>query len=366
MCTLCKQLDASKMDAFGSRLLGTLNEASLAIMISLGHRSGLFDTLAALPPADSATIAGVAKLNERYVREWLGAMLAGRIVAHDPQAGTWWLPAEHAALLTRAAAPNNFAAFMQYIGQFGEVEDRILHCFRHGGGVPYSEFNRFHEIMAEDSGQTVVAALFDHILPLVPGLHDRLTTGIDVLDLGCGRGIALRMMAAKYPQSRFVGIDLSADAIGWAREQAAADGLTNLRYEAADATTLAYTAAFDFITTFDAIHDQARPDIVLANIARALRPDGVYLMQDIRASSLPHENVNHPAGPFLYSVSTMHCMTVSLAVGGMGLGTCWGRQLATRMLGEAGFKSVRVEQLAHDFQNEYYIVRLTESAEGVR
>ncbi|MBL9209521.1 MAG: hypothetical protein JNL92_03585, partial [Opitutaceae bacterium] len=191
MCTLCHSLDTTKVDAFGSRLLSTLNEASLAIMISLGHRTGLFDTMATLPPADAATIAGVAGLHERYVREWLGAMLTGGIVTHDPATGTWRLPPEHAALLTRAAAPNNFAAFMQYIGQFGEVEDRILHCFRHGGGVPYTEFRRFHEIMAEDSGQTVVPALFDHIIPLVPGLHERLSAGIDVLDLGCGRGLAL-------------------------------------------------------------------------------------------------------------------------------------------------------------------------------
>lgn len=357
MCTLCKTLDTSKIDAFGSRLLGTLNEASLAVMISLGHRSGLFDTLATLPPSDSAAIARAAGLNERYVREWLGAMLAGGIVAYQADTRAWSLPAEHAALLTRAAAPNNFAAFMQYIGQFGEVEDKILHCFRHGGGVPYGEFKRFHEIMAEDSGQSVVPALFTHILPLVPGLHEKLEAGIDVLDLGCGRGIALRMMAARYPRSRFLGLDLSPEAIAWANDQARQDGLANLRYEQADAATVEYAQAFDFIVTFDAIHDQARPDLVLANIARALRPDGVYLMQDIKASSNPEDNVTHPAGPFLYTVSTLHCMTVSLAAGGMGLGTCWGRQLATRMLAEAGFASVRIEQLAHDFQNEYYIVR---------
>jgi SAM-dependent methyltransferase len=365
MCTICKPLDASKSDAFGTRLLNTLNEASLAVMISLGHRSGLFDTMAILPPADSATLAGAAGLNERYVREWLGAMLTGGIVKYDPAVGTWRLPAEHAALLTRAAAPNNFAAFMQYIGQFGAVEDRVLDCFRRGGGVPYAEFKRFHEIMAEDSGQTVVPALFEQIIPLVPGLHERLEAGIDVLDLGCGRGIALRMLALRYPKSRFTGLDLSAEAIAWAVEQADEDELTNICYLQADAATFTRPQAFDLITTFDAIHDQARPDLVLANIARSLRPDGVYLMQDIRASSLPHENVHHPAGPFLYSVSTLHCMTVSLAAGGMGLGTCWGRQLATRMLAAAGFQSIRVEQLPHDFQNEYYIVRLSGTREPV-
>jgi 2-polyprenyl-3-methyl-5-hydroxy-6-metoxy-1,4-benzoquinol methylase len=358
MCTACRSLDISKIDALGSRLLNVLNNASLSMMISLGHRSGLLDTMARLEPGTSHEIARAAGLNERYVREWLGCMLAAGIVEHVPAESTWHLPAEHAALLTRAAAPNNFAAFMQYIALMGSVEDKILRCFREGGGVPYEEFGRFHEVMAEDSGQTVVAGLFDHIVPLVPGLHENLSAGIDVLDLGCGRGIALRMLAARYPKSRFVGVDLSREAVAWANAEAAREGLGNIRYEAQDAAALGYRHAFDFVATFDAIHDQARPDVVLRNIAQALRPGGTYLMQDIRASSQPHENVDHPAGVFLYAVSTFHCMTVSLAQGGMGLGTMWGRQLAERMLREAGFETPRVEQLAHDFQNEYYITTL--------
>lgn len=357
MCLACHTPDPAKIDAFGGRLLGILNDAGLALMISIGHRTGLFDTMAALPPADAATIAGVAQLNERYVREWLGAMTVGRVVVHDPVALTYHLPAEHAALLTRAASPNNVAAFMQYAALLVQVEEQIVHCFRHGGGVPYAEFKRFHEVMAEDSGQTIVAALMDHVLPLAPGLVEKLQRGIDVLDLGCGRGIALAALARRFPRSRFLGVDFSAEAIGWARVQVAQDAMTNLRYEVRDAATLDYTAAFDFITTFDAVHDQARPDRVLANIARALRPDGTYLMQDIHASSSHQGDMAHPAGAFLYTVSTMHCMTVSLAVGGLGLGTMWGRETARRMLGEAGFNRIRIERLAHDFQNDYYIVQ---------
>lgn len=357
MCTLCKQLDTTKIDAFGGRLIGILNDAGLALMISIGHRTGLFDTMATLPPTDCAAIAGAARLNERYVREWLGAMTAGQIVAHDPVARTYHLPAEHAALLTRAASPNNVAAFMQYPAILGQVEDKIVRCFRQGGGVPYSEFGRFHEVMAEDSGQTVVAALFDHVLPLIPGLVDRLNRGIDVLDLGCGRGIALAALARRFPRSRFVGMDFSADAIAWARAQVEQDALTNLRYEVRDAATLDLKEAFDFIATFDAIHDQARPDRVLANIARALRPDGTYLMQDIHSTSSHDGDRKHPVAAFLYTISTMHCMTVSLAAGGMGLGTMWGRETAKRMLAEAGFTKVKIERLAHDFQNDYYIVQ---------
>jgi 2-polyprenyl-3-methyl-5-hydroxy-6-metoxy-1,4-benzoquinol methylase len=357
MCLLCKTPDPTKVDAFGGQLLSILNHASLALMISIGHRTGLFDTMAGLPPVDAATIAASSQLNERYVREWLGAMTVGRVVRHDPVAGTYELPAEHAALLTRAASPNNVGAFMQYVAVLGQVEDRIIQCFEKGGGVPYSEFKRFHEVMAEDSGQTVVSALFDHILPLVPGLIGRLEAGIDVLDLGCGRGIAVAALARRFPNSRFVGIDFSTEAIGWARQQVEMDGLANLRYEVMDAAEMDRENAFDFITTFDAIHDQARPDRVLAAIARALRPDGVYLMQDIHGSSSHAGDMDHPVGSLLYTVSTMHCMTVSLAAGGMGLGTMWGRQVAQRMLREAGFSRVRIERLAHDFQNDYYVVQ---------
>ena len=358
MCTLCNQLDTSRIDTLGERLLTILNHTGLAALISIGHRSGLFDSMAEMDPATTDEIARAAGLNERYVRETLAGLLVGQIVDHNPEDGTWWLPAEHAALLTRSAAPNNFAAFMQYAGQLGAVEDKVLHCFRHGGGVPYSEYKRFHEIMAEDSGQTVVPVLFDHIIPLASGLLEKLETGADVLDLGCGRGIAIRHLAARFPRSRFLGQDFSAEAVSWANGQARKEGLANLRYEVTDAAAMREEDAYDVVFTFDAIHDQARPDLVLRNIARALRSDGVYLMQDIHASSRPHENIDHPAGPFLYAVSTLHCMTVSLAQqDGMGLGTMWGRQLAERMLREAGFGSIEIKRLAHDFQNDYYVVR---------
>lgn len=343
--------------AFGDRLLDTLNRGALALMISVGHRTGLFDAMGDAAWRTSEALARKADLNERYVREWLGAMATGRIVEYDPGARSYRLPPEHAALLTRAAAPNNFAAFMQYIGVLGAVEDRIVECFRAGGGVPYGAFTRFHEVMAEDSGQTVLPALEEHILPLVPGLLDRLRSGIDVLDLGCGSGRALNQMARGYPRSRFRGIDLSGEAIGRARAEAARLGLENVRFDVLDAAGFDDVEAYDFITTFDAIHDQADPARVLRNIHRALRPTGTYLMQDISGTSRLEKDLEHPAGPFLYTVSTMHCMTVSLAAGGAGLGTMWGEELATRMLREAGFTRVEVHRLAHDFQNIYVVIR---------
>jgi SAM-dependent methyltransferase len=353
-------MDAARADAFAERLMGTLNEGALCLMLSIGHRTGLFDTLAGLPPATSAEIAEAAGLRERYVREWLAALVTGGIVHYDPATRRYRLPREHAAYLTRAASPDNIAVFAQYIPVLAQVEEDIVHCFRNGGGVPYDRFGRFHDVMAEDSAQTVLSALFEHVLPLVPGLTDRLAAGIGVLDLGCGRGRALLSLAAAFPQSRFVGYDLSADAVAAAREESQALGLENVRFEARDLTDFdasAPPAAFDLITTFDAVHDQARPLALLKGIRRALKADGVYLMQDIRAASELHGNLDHPLGPLLYSISTMHCMTVSLAQGGEGLGTMWGRELARELLAEAGFTQVELHELRHDFQNDYYVVR---------
>jgi SAM-dependent methyltransferase len=353
-------LDSARADAFAERLIGTLNEGALCLMLSIGHRTGLFDAMAGMPAATSGELAAAAGLHERYVREWLSALVTGRIVDYDPATRRYRLPPEHASYLSRAASPDNIAVFAQYIPVMAQVEEDILHCFRHGGGVSYERYGRFHDVMAEDSTQTVVSALFEHILPLVPGLEARLAAGIDVLDLGCGRGQALLALAGAFPHSRFLGYELSAEAVAHARSQAASLGLDNLRFEQRDLSDFDATAepaAHDLITTFDAVHDQARPLGLLRGIRRALRPDGIYLMQDIRAASSVENNLDHPLGPLLYSISTMHCMTVSLAQGGEGLGTMWGRELARELLREAGFRRIDIRELAHDFQNDYYLVQ---------
>ncbi len=349
--------DHGAAEDFAGRMLATLNAGALATMTSIGHRTGLFDAMAGMEPATSAEIAERAGLQERYVREWLGAMVTGAIVEIDSEAGTYRLPAEHAASLTRKARPNNIAATCQWIPLLGSVEDEVVKCFERGGGVPYTSFDRFHDVMAEESDQTVVAALLDHILPGIPGVVEALEAGIDVLDVGCGSGRALHLMAETYPRSRFTGYDFSEEAVAAAQREAARRGLGNVRFETRDAAELGATERFDLITAFDAIHDQALPDAVLAAIARALRPDGLFLMQDIAGSSHVHRDVEHPLGTFLYTVSCMHCMTVSLARGGAGLGAMWGVETAQRMLAEAGFGKVAVTSLPHDAINFYYTAR---------
>ncbi|MGB3614495.1 MAG: class I SAM-dependent methyltransferase, partial [Elainellaceae cyanobacterium] len=288
--------------------------------------------------------------------EWLNAMTVGQIINYDPAPQTYALPAEHAAFLTRAAQADNLATIFQHIPSLALVEDAIVGCFTAGGGVPYSAFTRFHTVMAEDSSQSVVGVLDDHILPTVPGLIDRLAAGISVLDVGCGQGRAISKLARLFPMSQFIGYDVCPDVIAAATAQAS--GLANLRFQVKDAAQIDDVERYDLITTFDAIHDQAHPDVVLRNIYTALRRDGgIYLMQDIRASSQVDQNLDHPFAPFLYTISCMHCMTVSLSAGGMGLGTMWGRGQALELLHEAGFGSIERKELPHDPINDYYIIR---------
>jgi 2-polyprenyl-3-methyl-5-hydroxy-6-metoxy-1,4-benzoquinol methylase len=352
-----EQTNQSKADAFVEKMLGVFNGSAIALMTSIGHRTGLFDTMSSLSPSTPAEIALAAGLNERYVREWLGAMVTGQVIEHDAARGTYSLPPEHAAFLTRAASPNNLAVTTQFVSVLGSVEDRIVECFRNGGGVPYSEFPRFHEVMAEESAQTVIAGLMDSILPLVPGLVQDLRAGIDVLDVGCGSGRALNFMAKAFPRSWFWGFDFSEEGITSAKREAERQGLTNVRFEVRDVAALDEREQYDLVTAFDAIHDQAHPARVLSGIIDALRPTGTFLMQDIRGSSHVHKNDDQPVAPFLYTISCMHCMTVSLASGGDGLGAMWGTEKALAMLADAGFRSVEVKQLPHDFMNNFYIAR---------
>jgi ubiquinone/menaquinone biosynthesis C-methylase UbiE len=223
--------------------------------------------------------------------------------------------------------------------------------------VPYSEYPRFQKIMAEDSANVHDAALIDIILPLVPDLSTQLQSGIDVADIGCGSGHAINLMAQAYPNSRFTGYDFSEEGIRTARAEAQSMGLSNAQFEVRDAVQLGEESRFDLITAFDAIHDQAHPDRVLAGIARALRPDRTFLMVDIAASSHLHENMDLPLGPMLYTISCMHCMTVSLALDGTGLGTVWGEQVAREMLAEAGFTNIDVKQVEGDAWNNYFIAK---------
>ncbi len=337
------------------RVIKILNDGAICVLAAIGHELGIFETLNGLPPATSAQIADAAGLDERYVREWLGGMVTAGFVEWVPGDGTYYLCPDHAPFLTGNTA-DNLARTMRFVSLMGQVQPKVVEAFRRGGGLSYDDYPGFHHLQAADSAAVNDASLLDTIIPIA-AVTERLEQGIDVADIGCGEGHAINLLARAYPRSSFVGYDFSAEAIETARREAADWGLTNARFEVLDVATLAEEASYDLVTTFDAVHDQAHPATVLANIRRALRPGGTYLMVDIKASSNLEDNKELPWATFLYAASTVHCMSVSLGQGGDGLGTVWGVQTAERMLREAGFSEVTIHDLEEDPFNAYFVAR---------
>ena len=339
-------------EAAATRLLQVMNDGALALLVALGHDTGLFRTLGNLPPSTSAQLADAAGLNERYVREWLAGVVGGGLLCYDPTARTYRLPAAAAAMLTGSGA-DNVARSMSMLADLTGVLPRILECFRTGGGTSYRDYPRFHAAMAEESAAVHDVALIPGILP-ISGLTEALESGIAVADIGCGQGHAVNLIARRYPRSQVTGYDFLPEPLETARAEAARLGLTNAEFVCRDVAGLAEEGRFDLVTAFDAIHDQTRPAEVLTQIRRSLRPGGVFLMVDFQASSYLEENTGLPWAAYLYTVSLLHCMAVSLGQGGTGLGTGWGIETATGMLGEAGFGQVEATTLDADPFNVYF------------
>jgi len=354
-------IDRDAAKAFQRRMVTVMDDAALGLLLGIGDELGLLATMARTGPADVTTLAAAAEVDERYLREWLDGVVAGDVATYDPATGHYALPREHAVCLTPEDGPVNLARSLKMLTMLAGVEPELRERFRHGGGLDYDHFPRFHALMAEDAAATHDAGLLDVVVPTVPGLHELLTRGAALADVGCGSGHAVNLLARAYPASRFVGYDLGAEAIAAARAEAAGWGLTNASFEVRDVAELGTApgeaAAYDVVTAFDAIHDQAFPDRVLAGIAAVLRSGGTFLMVDIKAETGVENNLTLPWATYLYTLSLMHCMTVSLAQGGAGLGTVWGRQTAVRMLEEAGLAEVEVREVRTDPFNYFYLAR---------
>jgi SAM-dependent methyltransferase len=349
------ELDARQVEGFAQRIFGAYVDSMLVLMIDLADRTGLLAVMD--EPGTSAELADRASLDERYVREMLGALVTGGVATYDAPTARYHLPMEHAVCLTGEGSTNlaPLSRIPTLLATYLEDAEVVV---REGGGIPYERFRPgFTSVMDGVSRGVFDEQLVPAILPLADGLVDDLGRGIRVVDIGCGTGHSTNVLARAFPASTFVGYDLATDALEVGRAEAAAEGLTNVRFEERDIRTLPDDPALDLVCGFDVIHDQADPAGVLTRVHRALRPGGRFLMVDIKAASRLEDNLDNPLAPFLYTVSTLHCMTVSLAQGGAGLGTVWGEQLARSMLADAGFVDLAVHDVPDDPLNQVYLAR---------
>ena len=342
-------------DVYANRIGRTLNSGFVSLMISVGHRTRLFDMMATLPPMTSNDIAAASGLTERYVREWLAAMTTARIVQYDVRTGTYFLPIEYAAVLSRAAGSGNLAPAAQLLSMLARVEDAVVDGFHGGGGVMPEAYDQMHAFLAEEKRQQIDENYVEALLELMPGMDLRLAAGACVLDAGCGDGAVLTELARMFPRSAFRGYDISQDAVDRANERADEAGLANIEFVVGDVASLDEPRTYDLILAMESIHEQAFPRLVLRNIANALKRDGVFLMQEVAASSHLARNVENPFAPMLYALSLLHAVPVALAQEGEALGRMWGEERARQMLIEAGFSKTRFDGIASD-PLRYYCV----------
>jgi ubiquinone/menaquinone biosynthesis C-methylase UbiE len=355
-------------DAFSKKMTDILNYGALNLAIAIGYRTGLFDAMDAFEsPQPAAVIAEKAGLHPRYVKEWLGVMVTGEIVelSQDDQGeNRYYLPGVHGDLITRRAGNANLGVYTQEIPLLTMCAmEPVLNGFRTGDGVSYDFYPRFQAFMTELADAKHRRVLVENFLPSVAdgAVIKQMQSGIRVCDLGCGQGLAVVLMAQAFPKSEFVGIDISEDALQTAGSEAEKLGLDNLEFLNHDAATLERNRtlcnAFDYITAFDAVHDQTQPLKVLQSVYAMLKSGGFFSMVDIAAASDLADNLDHPMGPFLYTVSLMHCMPVGLVNGGTGLGMMWGREKVLEMLREAGFDHVQVAEIPDDPFNLHFLCK---------
>jgi SAM-dependent methyltransferase len=336
-------IDSGKVQAFVGKVLSDSSATFSTMLAALGDRLGLFKALAAGGPATSADLASRAGIDERYAREWLGGMTNAGYLTHDPATGRFTLPAEHAPALAEEGGPFFFGGAYEMLLALGTVYDPLTDAFRRGGGVPQASYDaRFFEGMERFTAGWFNNSLLQAWLPALPDVRARLERGAELADVGCGRGRALVRLAEAFPNSRFVGYDVFPPSVDAAQAAAVHAGVADrVRFEVRDVSA-ALPRPFDVITTFDVVHDAVDPLGLLRSIRDSLAPEGIYVCLDMNCSDHLEEN-NGPIGALFHGISTLYCMTTSLANGGAGLGTLGLHERRLREYASvAGFGAVRL------------------------
>jgi SAM-dependent methyltransferase len=330
----------------------------VSLMIHLGDRLGLYQALAGMGPVTAAELAAKTGLKERWLLEWLRGQAAARLLNyHDGD--RFELSPVGAAVLADETGSLAFAAGA-FAGQTPpETVDKLIDAFRTGVGISYEELgpNAAHRT-ERMLGPWTRQSLVPQILPALDGVVAKLQGGATVADIGCGGGVAVLAMAEAFPQSQFVGYDPSSHAIHRCEEKVAELKLKNARFVTAGGESLPREPTYDFVITFDCIHDMTRPAEVIGAIRRALKGDGTWLIKDIRSQPDFKANMRNPMLAMFYGFSVSACMSSALSEpDGAGLGTLgFNPEVAERMVREAGFSRF----VQHDFDdpsNLYYEVR---------
>jgi 2-polyprenyl-3-methyl-5-hydroxy-6-metoxy-1,4-benzoquinol methylase len=333
-------INEERLNAFLGKAVGDLGAAISAVLILLGDELGLYRELAK-GPLTSNELAARTNTNERYVREWLANQAAGGYTEYDAASGKYSLSEEQALCLANPNGPVDLAGAYSIVQDLFHVKQRAAENFRSGKGMEWGEH---HPCLFHGTERFFRAGynanLLGSWLPALEGVHQKLTSGARAADVGCGHGASTILMAKAFPKSEFIGIDYHDASIQTARARAAEAGVTNARFETADATSYKQNG-LDFIAFFDCLHDMADPSGAARHARSALKSDGVCMIVEPFAGDQVQNNLN-PVGRVYYGASSLICVPVSLAKGGPALGAQAGeKRLRKVLVDDGGFTRFR-------------------------
>lgn len=347
------QLDQEKLEGFVERIVLDVGTAMRGGLMYIGDRLGIFAALAGSGPVTGVELSQRTGLDERYLREWLAAMATAEYLEHDSEGDTYFLPPEHALPLADEEFPFFTGGLMQMIVPTVTVAPQVAEAFKSGRGVTQDQYlPDMYEGIERLTAPWYKHELVQTWIPAMPGVQEKLEAGGSACDVGCGSGRAPITIAKALPAAELHGYDVHAGSIERARANAKAEEVADrVTFTVADGAELPQ-GRFDLITTFDVVHDSADPVGLMSAIRGALREDGTYLMLEMNASGDVEENRN-PLGKFLYNVSTLYCMTTSLAHGGAGIGACMGQEKARELAYASGFTHFRKLPIEEPFSVLY-------------
>lgn len=345
-------MDREKARTFVDRFMTFASGATTIGLLAVADRTGLLTTMAGHAPATVSVLAERAGTDPRYTLEILNGLAAAGVVDLDAEGGTYTLSDEHAAVVADDSSPYSMTGWLDMIPAALAHTDRIAEVTTVGGGIPFSDFgDRMVTGIDRGNRPSMTVLLTRRWLPTMPDIVDRLRAGGKVADIGCGSGAAVAAIADAFPQTEVFGFDISVDSVARARISTSA---ANASFVIAGPEALDDHGPFDLVTALDVIHDLASPQDALESIRASLTPGGTLLMMEPRIAASPADNRNDRAA-LLYGISTFHCMTQSLAVGGAGLGAAWGKEAARELCTAAGFTTFEELPIDNPFSSFFRV-----------
>ncbi len=352
--------DDAEVGLFAFTVFSQLQGAVTAGMIHLGDRLGLYTALAeADGPVSPAELAERTGLHPRWVEEWAHNQGAAHILDIGDDERVALSPAGIAVLADPDSPAYGVGSF-HHLPESMAALDRLPESFRTGLGHDYDTGGPdVAEGIARGFEPWYRAHLVADVVPLLDGVADRLAGGGQALDLGCGAGGALMLLAEAFPAGRFRGYDISAHALEAAERRRAAADAANVSFHDPRVDPLPTDGSVDLALTLDCLHDMTDPRGAAAAVRAALADDGTWLIVDIKARSSYAENVaRNPMAALMYGTSVLSCLSSALSEpGGEGLGTLGlTPEVAREITEQAGFTRFRKLPVDHAV-NAFYEVR---------